>query len=239
MILAAGLGPGMRPFTGTLPKPLTPVLGRPLIDHTLDHLAAHGVTDVVANLHYLRAPLAAHFAQRSTPRITPVIEAEILGTGGGVRNALPSLGDAPFFVINADILWRNAMTPALARLEAAWDQARMDALLLVHPVVAAHGYTGAGDFLVDPTGTVHTPLPHQVAPFLFTGVQIVAPSLFTDAPSGAFAMNIVWRRAEAAGRLYAIVHDGDWRHLNAPGDAHEIEASLRSVSFWQRPYGGS
>lgn len=239
MILAAGLGPRMRPFTGTLPKPLTPVLGRPLIDHALDQLAAHGVTRVVANLHHLRAPLAAHFAACAAPRIVTIVEPELLGTGGGVSNALTQLGDAPFFVLNADILWRNGVVPTLARLDAAWDAARMDALLLMHPVVAAHGYTGSGDFLVDPAGVVRTPRPHQIAPFLFTGVQIVAPSLFIDAPRGAFGMNVLWKRAEESGRLYAIVHDGDWHHLDAPDDRYEIEAALRSTSFWRRPYGGS
>lgn len=239
IILAAGLGPRMRPLTGTLPRPLTQVHGRPLIDHALDHLAAHGVEKAIVTLHHLRAPLAAHLAHHTQPRVETLSEKELLGTGGGARNALHRLGDAPAFVINADVIWRNGVVPALARLDAAWDAARMDALMLAHPVVAAHGYTGTGDFLVDQTGLVRSPRAHQLAPFLYTGIQIVAPNLFAHPPEGAFAMNAVWRQAEESGRLHAIVHDGDWFHLSAPDDAGEIEAALASASFWRRPYGGS
>src|SRR5581483_1667167 len=152
MLLAAGLGARMRPLTETRPKPLIAVSGRALLDHALDRLDEAGVETVVVNLHWLGEQIAQHVESRPRPRIVLSREAELLETGGGVVNALPELGAAPFFVVNSDALWLDGATPALTRLAEAWHDDRMDALLLLHRTVAAIGYEGAGDYFADPLG---------------------------------------------------------------------------------------
>src|SRR5579862_806668 len=120
MILAAGFGTRMKPITDHTPKPLIPLNGRPLIDHALDRLVAAGVKRVVVNTHYKADMIAAHLKGRHDVAIELSHEKTLLDTGGGVKKALPHLGEA-FYVLNADVFWLNAKVPALARLRRAWD----------------------------------------------------------------------------------------------------------------------
>jgi MurNAc alpha-1-phosphate uridylyltransferase len=226
MVLAAGLGLRMRPLTATRPKPLIPVSGRALIDHALDHLAAAGVETAVVNVHWLGDQIVAHLAGRRRPRIVISREPELLETGGGVVKALPELGAEPFFVVNADMLWLDGTTPTLERLSRAWRDAEMDALLLLHRTVAAVGYDGVGDYFADPLGKLKRRKPGQVAPHVYAGVQVLHPRLLTDAPAGAFSLNRSFDRAEEAGRLFGIAHDGLWFHVGTPGDLAEAQRQL-------------
>src|SRR6195256_3893708 len=130
MVLAAGLGLRMRPLTDRMPKPLVPVAGSPLLDHVLDKLAGAGVSEAVVNVHYLPDQIIDHVATRTRPRVIISDERDsVLGTGGGVVKALPLLGNAPFFHLNADTMWIDGVRPNLARLAEAFDPARMDILL--------------------------------------------------------------------------------------------------------------
>lgn len=224
MVLAAGLGTRMRPITLTTPKPLVSVAGRTLLDRALDHMAEAGVERLVVNTHWLAGKVEAHLAGRTD--ITLSHEEVLLETGGGVTKALPHLGDEPFFVANSDIIWTNGGIPALRRLAEAWDDARMDALLLLQPTATAVGYEGNGDFFLDPAGIPRRRRDREVAPLLFSGVQILAPRLFKDAPEGKFSLNILYDRALEAGRLAAIVHDGRWYHVGTPEALPEVEALL-------------
>jgi MurNAc alpha-1-phosphate uridylyltransferase len=226
MVLAAGLGLRMRPITETLPKPLIEVGGRTLLDRALDRLEEAGVDKVTVNLHHLGSLIEAHLAPRSKPAIEFSHEAELLETGGGVAKALPRLGDGPFWVANADVLWLDGPQPALERLAEAWDDARMDGLLLLHATVDAYGYRGRGDFLADPLGRLVRRPECEVAPFLFTGVQILHPRLFADAPAGPFSLNRLYDQAIEAGRLYGVVHDGEWFHVGTPDGLAEAETYL-------------
>src|SRR4051812_28859958 len=134
MVLAAGLGLRMRPLTDRMPKPLVAVAGRPLLDHVLDKLAEAGVREAVVNVHYLPDQIIDHVAARAAPRVVISDERDVvLGTGGGIVRALPLLGDAPFFHVNADTMWIDGVRPNLARLTEAFDAARMDILLLMAP----------------------------------------------------------------------------------------------------------
>src|SRR5690349_5370060 len=147
MVLAAGLGTRMRPLTDKVPKPLVKVAGRPLIDHVLDRLAEVGVERAVVNVHHFADQMQEHLAHRRHPQILISDERGLLlGTGGGVKKALPQLGDAPFFHINSDTVWIDGKRPNLARLADRFDAAAMDALLLMAPATGSVGYTGRGDF---------------------------------------------------------------------------------------------
>jgi N-acetyl-alpha-D-muramate 1-phosphate uridylyltransferase len=224
MVLAAGLGLRMRPLTRATPKPLLEVGGETMLDHALNRLTEAGVTDVVVNTHWLPEKIEAHLERRTAPSIVISREDDLLETGGGVKKALPHLGDDPFYVANADIVWRDGTVPALHRLARAWDGDRMDALLLLTATVRSTGYNGAGDFLMDPAGGLTRRPERTVAPFVFTGVQMVHPRLFEDAPDSAFSMNVLYDRALEAGRLFGIAHDGDWYHVGTP-DAIDLADS--------------
>ena len=183
MVLAAGLGTRMRPITDHTPKPLVPVHGRPVIDWTLNRLAAVGVETCVVNLHHLGDQVRAHVRGRTAPEVVFSDESDrLLETGGGVRKALPLLGEDPVYVINGDVLWLDSIRPALTRLAEAWDPDRMDILLLVLRLAGAHGYDGRGDFFLDPWGRPRRRKEHEIAPFVHAGVLIVHPRAFQDTP---------------------------------------------------------
>ena len=225
MVLAAGLGLRMRPITDRLPKPLVPLGGRTLLDHALDRLEAAGVERVVVNAHHKAEMLASHLEGRRTPGITLSLEPQLLETGGGVLKALPLLDDV-FYAVNADVFWLDGKMSALLRLACAFDTARLDALLLLQRTVTALGYDGPGDFVVDPLGALRRRREREVAPHLFAGVQILTKRLFEGQAPGKFSLNALYDRAMAAGRLAAIVHDGEWYHIGTPQGLALAEARL-------------
>jgi N-acetyl-alpha-D-muramate 1-phosphate uridylyltransferase len=229
MVLTAGLGLRMRPLTDTRPKPLIEVGGRTMLDRALDRLAAVGVAECVVNTHHLGAMIHDHLAARTAPRIAFSDEAAPLETGGGIVRTLPRLGAAPFYVVNADVVWLDGRRPALARLAEAWDDSRMDALLLLHPTVRAVGYDGRGDFVLDPLGLVRRRGESAVSPYVFTGIELVHPRLFAGAPDGAFSLNVLFDRAIEAERLYALAHDGEWFHIGTPAALAAGEAAMREA----------
>lgn len=229
MVLAAGLGLRMRPLTLDLPKPLISVGGRTMLDHALDRLEAAGVEEAVVNAHWLADKIAAHLAARPRHRLRITLSREDtpLETGGGVKHALPLLGAEPFFVVNADIVWLDGPVPALKRLAAAWNPDRMDSLLLVAPTAGAVGYDGRGDYQMAPDGRLSTRPDLELAPFVMAGVSIMTPGQFADTPDGAFSNLLLWRRAEAAGRLYGVRHEGNWYHVGTPPAVPLVDAHLR------------
>lgn len=240
MVLAAGLGRRLRPITETTPKPLVPVAGRCALDRALDHLAAAAVETVVVNCHHLAEQVERHVASRAAapgaPRLITLREEALLDSGGGVVNALPRLGDAPFLVVNGDSVWLDGARPALGRLAAAWDDARMDALLLVMPAPRAIGYEGRGDFTMDPLGALRFRDEHEVAPFVYIGVHVMHPRLLAGCPAAPFSLLEPWRRAAEAGRLHGIVHDGLWYHVSTPADLAVADHMLRGRGIrWMTP----
>lgn len=229
MILAAGLGTRMRPLTDTLPKPLVKVAGRPLIDHVLDRLAEAGVERVVVNVHHLADQMQRHLAQRKQPQI--VISDErglLLGTGGGVKKALPELGDAPFFHINSDTIWIDGVKPNLARLADAFDPAAMDALLLLAPTNGSIGYSGRGDFAMAADGQLRKRAEQEVAPFVYAGAAILSPALFKSTPEGELSLTTLFDRAAQARRLHGLRMEGLWMHVGTPEAIASAEAAIKA-----------
>src|ERR1700712_3104648 len=188
-VLAAGLGVRMRPLTDRMPKPLVPVAGRALLDHVLDKLADAGVREAVVNVHYLPDQIIDHVASRAQPDVIISDERDVvLGTGGGVVKALPLLGNAPFYHVNADTMWIDGVRSNLARLAEAFDSSHMDILLLMAPTTSSIGYGGRGDYAMLPDGALRKRREHQVVPFVYAGAAIMSPSLFADAPSEEFSL---------------------------------------------------
>jgi N-acetyl-alpha-D-muramate 1-phosphate uridylyltransferase len=228
-VLAAGLGKRMRPVTATVPKPLVEVAGKALLDHALDRVAEAGIGTAVVNVHYLADLIEGHLAGRSGGPDTIVSDerAALLETGGGIRKALPLLGDAPFVVLNSDSFWLEGPASNLSRLIAAWDGARMDGLLLVAATATSLGYEGAGDFVMDPDGRLERRGERAVAPFIYAGVAILTPGLFADTPEGSFSLNRLFDRAIASGRLFGMRLDGQWLHVGTPEAIRAAEERVR------------
>jgi N-acetyl-alpha-D-muramate 1-phosphate uridylyltransferase len=228
MVMAAGLGKRMRPLTATRPKPLVPLAGRTLLDRTLDRLREAGVARAIVNVHYLADAIEAHLKTRAGGLDIAFSDerAQLLETGGGVVRALPLIDRDSFFVVNSDNLWIDGARPSLALLAERWDDAAMDALLLLVPFARAECHGGQGDFHMDPWGRLTRRRPARVAPYVYTGVQLVHRRLFDDAPSGAFSTNVFWDRAIAAGRLYGMVHPGLWFDVGTPQAVKRTEALL-------------
>lgn len=226
MVMAAGLGKRMRPLTATQPKPLVRVSGKPLIDHTLDRLAHAGVTKAVVNVHYLADALEAHLSERSNPVVTFSDERELLlETGGGMIKAQSLLPD-PFFCLNSDNIWLDGPRNAFDELSAQWDPAVMDALLLVVPHARAVNFNGKGDFHLDPEGRISRRKSGRIAPFIYTGIQIVSHRLLREPPEGKFSTNILWNRALEEGRLYGMAFNGLWFEVGTPQAIKPTEEAL-------------
>ncbi len=237
MILAAGLGLRMRPLTLELPKPMLQVGGMPMLDHVLNRLVAAHIKQVVINTHYLPDAIENHVKTRRDISIKISHEEKILDTGGGIKKALPLLGDAPIFVINADLPWQDGKTPALQRLAQHFDPARMDALLLLMPLQKARGFTGAGgDFFMTAESAGFGPIArantNPPRPYVFISAQIISPHLYKDVPEDVFSTNLIWNRLESAGRLYGLVHDGACYHVGTPPDLAEANRLLSSGEGW-------
>jgi MurNAc alpha-1-phosphate uridylyltransferase len=229
MVMAAGFGTRMRPLTDTMPKPMVPVAGKPLIDHVLDRLAAAGVERAIVNVHYLADKLERHLASRTTPAIVISDERDqVLGTGGGVVKALPQLGSAPFFHVNSDTIWIEGNKPNFSRLAESFDAATMDALLLLAPATGSIGYDGRGDYTMSADGRLTRNAAKQAVEFVFAGAAILAPGLLKDAPAGAFSLTDMFDKAERAGRLSGIKLDGRWMHVGTPDAVGQAEAAIKA-----------
>lgn len=229
MVLAAGLGTRMRPLTNDRPKPLVEVGGKPLIDHALDRLEEAGVRAAVVNVHHFGDAVEAHVTGRAVPKVTVSDErALLLETGGGLVKAQSLLPD-PFFCLNSDNVWLDGPTNAFQQLSDAWDAERMDALLLLVSHTQACNFRGKGDFHMDGKGRLTRRRSGRIAPFIFTGVQLVAKRLLRDAPEGPFSTNVLWSRAIEEGRLYGTPFTGRWFEVGEPQAIAPTEAALNGV----------
>jgi MurNAc alpha-1-phosphate uridylyltransferase len=232
MILAAGLGTRMRPITDQLPKPLVPVDGKPLIDYALDSVQSTGIEHIVINVHHMAEKVVDHLSRRSGPKMTISDETnELLNSGGGIVNALPTLGKNPFMILNADTFWLEDHRVARTNLEllaAAWDIDAMDILLMTTKLDQIVGYEGRGDFLSDQNGRLRRFDGGSDAPLVYPGVAIINPAIFDKAPRRAFSLNICFDQAIACGRLHGVPADGLWLTVGTPQAVEEAETAMNS-----------
>ena len=220
MVFAAGFGTRMGVLTANRPKPLIPVAGKPLLDHALDLADEAGAGPVVVNTHYLADQIARHLAGRP---VTLSQEAdEILETGGGLRKALPHLGDGPVMTLNSDAVW-TGQNP-LSQLVAQWDPDRMDALLLLLPVGQATGHNGTGDFVMGADGRIARA--KGAAGLVYLGAQILRCEGLAEVDRRVFSLNLLWDEMIGRGRAFGLVHDGGWCDVGRPEGIAQAEAML-------------
>ena len=225
-ILAAGLGTRLKPYTDTMPKPMVPLSGIPLIGHIFDRLKQSGIINVVVNLHHKADILRDYFKTRPDINITESFETELLETGGGAKKALPLLGNNPFLMINGDAFWLDKPPHNLLdELCAAFDETKMDILLLLYPIEKMILTEGVGDYDMDANS--HAIRHHDKrGQYMFAGVRLCHPRVFTNAPDGKFSFLKLMDEAESKGRLFAHVYQGDWHHISTPEDLTAVEHAL-------------
>lgn len=228
MVMAAGLGTRMRPLTNNRPKPLVDVGGKPLIEYALDKLRQADVRQIVVNVHYLPEQVEAYLANAARDFDVTISDerALLLETGGGLVKALPFIDGNPFFCINSDAIWTDDGIDALARLAATWDGDKMDGLLLLVPRAHAHHHRGVGDFSIDAENRPVRRGNAPEAPFVYTGIQLLSRRFMDGAPEGPFSTNILWDRAIAKGRLFALQHVGEWFDIGSPQAIAPTEEAL-------------
>jgi MurNAc alpha-1-phosphate uridylyltransferase len=139
--------------------------------------------------------------------------------------ALPQLPD-PFFALNADNIWLDGPKSAFHDLSRRWNPDEMDALLLVVPHARAMNFSGPGDFHMDPLGRLSRRRDGRIAPFIYTGIQLVSHRLLRDAPEGPFSTNILWNRAMEEGRLFGVSFTGLWFEVGTPQMIRPTEEAL-------------
>lgn len=216
MIFAAGLGTRMRPLTDTLPKPLIEVAGQTLLDRALAMGRQAQLSPIVVNSHYMGDQIADHLAGQDV-----AISEEsdlLLDTGGGLRKALPLLGNGPVMTLNPDVVWTGPNP--LAALCEAWDD-RMDALLAVVPLATATARIGGGDFAMDAAGRIT-----RRGDFVYAGAHILRPERLAEIPDQVFSLNRIWDVLIAQGRAFGMVHAGGWCDVGRPETIPFAEAVL-------------
>ncbi len=226
MILAAGKGTRMRLAPSDPPKPLTDIAGQSLLVRMIKRLEAAGINRIIINMRYKAAAIeaAVQAYEGAADLVLSDERAAPLKTGGGVKKALPLLGDAPFLVANGDVLWREN-TPILTAMIDQFEAHKMDALLLLAARTHATGYDGTGDYHLADSGLLTRKTAAEAA-HIFAGVQILSPHLFADSPAGAFSLNHIYDVAQSDGRLYGTVLDGMWMHVGTPEGRAAAQAAF-------------
>ena len=183
------------------------------------------------NVHYLADSVEAHLAARDFGLDIAISDERslLLETGGGMCHAEPLIDCDPFLVVNSDNMWVDGPADTLRLLASHWDESRMDALLLLVPHARAQNHRGTGDFHMDRSGRLRRRERSHVAPFVYTGIQMVSKRLLDGAPCGAFSTNILWDRAMEKGRCFGAVHQGLWFDVGTPKSIAQTEAALQDA----------
>ena len=206
----------MGSLTNSCPKPMIKVAGKPLIDHALQIANTADVGPKVVNLHYLPELLKRHLFGQDV-----VFSDEtdtLLETGGGLRKALPLLGQNPVMTMNTDAVWKGPNP--INVIQNAWAP-QMEALLLVVKKRNVSGHLGTGDFGIDHSGRL------QRAPdMIYTGLQIIRTDVLSEIDEDAFSMNVAWDIIAKRGGLFGAVYDGKWCDVGQPSSIPLAEAML-------------
>jgi MurNAc alpha-1-phosphate uridylyltransferase len=214
----------MRPLTDTCPKPLLHAGGKPLIVWHLERLRAAGFLDIVINHAHLGVMIEAALGdgRQFGLHIHYSAEADALETAGGIRQALPLLGDAPFLVINADVFCEAD----LAALRSAGATLAPHADLALLLMVANPTHHRDGDFRLA-AGRLHA---HGAPRVTFAGIGVYHPALFASLAAGTKApLAPLLRDAMDAGKVAGRLHGGDWLDVGTPARLAELDRRLRDT----------
>lgn len=227
-ILAAGKGTRLRPYTNNLPKPMVTIKGKPLIEHIHDKCIEIGIKNIIINLFYLGEKITNHFKNNIETKIDFSVEEKILDTGGGIKNALHLIKEEEFFLINGDAFWIDAPNEkTLQTVMDQWNPDDMDILLLLEPVENMTLTGAIGDYDIDADGrTIRSK--DKTGKYMFTGVRLTKKSIFINTPDGPFSFLELMDKAQKNGKLYGVIHKGDWHHISTPQDLESVNEALNS-----------
>lgn len=218
MILAAGRGKRMAPLTDTVPKPLLKVAGKPLIQHHIERLRDSGITELVINAAYRADQLVAALGDGHElgVDISWSIEEQALETAGGIRHALPLLGDAPFLLVNGDV-WTELDFYALSTMPLHDDLAH----LVMIPSAQHHR---SGDFHLTPQGRLRLEGPGKQ---VYAGISVLSPGLVSALEDGAScALVHPLKKAIEADKVSGSLYTGDWVDVGTPERLAALEKRL-------------
>lgn len=221
MIFAAGFGTRMGALTRSMPKPMIPISGKPLIDYALGYVADAGIEKIVVNTHYLAEQLHTHLKPKGV-RISHEAD-QILDTGGGLRAALPLLEADTVFTLNPDVLWMGPNPLQLLRQQ--WKPDTMDALLLCTPLSRTHGRHGGGDFHLSEDRQITRP-----GDLVYGGAQIIKTDRLHDIEDDVFSLNEIWNQMNESRRLHLAVYCGAWCDVGTPDGISLAESLLEQKS---------
>ncbi|MFQ5482217.1 MAG: sugar phosphate nucleotidyltransferase [Nitrospinaceae bacterium] len=235
MVFAAGFGARLRPLTLSLPKPLFPLLGRPVMEHLLLALAGQGIREAAVNLHHLPGLIKDHFGDGENLGLTLHYSHEpaILGTAGGLLAAQRFLGDSPFLVLNSDIVTAIDFQRLLA-----FHRERRAALTLVLCDRPGGGHdpieVDAQGRVVHLTGASSRHIPEITSRFTFTGIQVVDPLIFDRIPVGRFCgttADVYPEMIDDGLPVHAYIHDGYWQDMGTLHQYLQVHKDLLDGKF--------
>ena len=221
MILAAGLGKRMQPLTLKIPKPLLEINNYTLLERAINLLLSHGVQEISINVHYLPDQIKS-FINRKKFKVKITISNEenlLLDTGGGVLKGTQNFGDNPFFVINPDTVWSKHYLTELKSLEAIYLKNNKPTLLLVNKKLSIDP-SFKGDFNLN-NEKISKDSENQ---FIFTGLQIINRSVFTNEKSEVFSLNKVWNKLIKDKNLLGLESNQKFYHLNTSDMYRKIQS---------------
>ena len=221
MILAAGLGKRMQPLTLKTPKPLLEINNITLLERAINLLISHGVQEISINVHYLPDQIKS-FINRKKFKVKITISNEenlLLDTGGGVLKGTQNFGDNPFFVINPDTVWSKHYLTELKSLEAIYLKNNKPTLLLVNKKLSIDP-SFKGDFNLN-NEKISKDSENQ---FIFTGLQIINRSVFTNEKSEVFSLNKVWNKLIKDKNLLGLESNQKFYHLNTSDMYRKIQS---------------
>jgi len=221
MILAAGLGKRMQPLTLKTPKPLLEINNYTLLERAINLLISHGVQEISINVHYLPDQIKS-FINRKKFKVKITISNEenlLLDTGGGVLKGTQNFGDNPFFVINPDTVWSKHYLAELKSLEVIYLKNNKPTLLLVNKKLSIDS-SFKGDFNLN-NEKISKDSENQ---FIFTGLQIINRSVFTNEKSEVFSMNKVWNKLIKDKNLLGLESNQKFYHLNTSDMYRKIQS---------------
>lgn len=211
MVFAAGLGTRMGALVEDKPKPMLPINNRPLIDRTLDMVQNAGCTRAVVNLHYKAGVLESHLRHRTIPQIVFSDErAELLETGGGLREAARFFEQTVVFTVNSDVIWGR--TNPLSELSASW-RTEMSALLLLGPRSRVRPKAARADFTLDNSGRISRA--KGASGYTYLGAQIIDAKACDAGPDGPFSLNLIWDELIVQGRAFGLVYHDEWTDIGS------------------------
>lgn len=215
MIFAAGFGTRMGALTNTRPKPMISLAGRPMIDHAIELVRDAGVEQIVANTHYLSEVIEPHLTGRGVRLSTE--QPDILDTGGGLKAALPLLGNDVVITLNPDVVWLGPNP--IRQLIEAW-RPSMQALLMVVPLDRVTPARESGDFSLE-HGAIR-----RNGDFLYTGAQIIRTNKLNDIEESVFSLNRYWDSLANDTALNGLAYDGRWCDIGTPEGLSSAERLL-------------